>query len=276
MSRLNLEGIRVAITGPRKAEELGRMVEKAGGIPLVRPSQGTVFLEDAEAELMLQRFLREEIDWVIITTGVGLDTLCGIADKMGRYAEFLDKLGKAKVAVRGYKGYGVLKKLNIVPVVRDDDGTTAGLMRMLEQHDLRGCNVALQLHGDPAPRLVGYLQRQGASYFELLPYRHTPPETAALERLTREIADGEVDAVTFTSGPQVRFLFAYAREQGLLDKLCSGFAAGTLAVAVGKYTAECIREEGVERIVVPEVERMGFMLQALADYVEANKINAEG
>lgn len=37
-----LTGKRIAITGPRKAAELSIIVEKMGGIPLVRPAQGTV------------------------------------------------------------------------------------------------------------------------------------------------------------------------------------------------------------------------------------------
>ncbi len=41
-----LEGKRIALTGPRRAEELGKLIENMGGIPLYRPAQGTVFLKN--------------------------------------------------------------------------------------------------------------------------------------------------------------------------------------------------------------------------------------
>lgn len=63
----------------------------------------------------------------------------------------------------------------------------------------------LQLHGETAPKLVSWLEQQGAQVRQVLPYRHVPPEEAELAQLLNEIIANEVDAVAFTSGPQVRF-----------------------------------------------------------------------
>ncbi|GAE28884.1 uroporphyrinogen-III synthetase [Halalkalibacter hemicellulosilyticusJCM 9152] len=41
-----------------------------------------------------------------------------------------------------------------------------------------------------------------------------------------------------------------------------------IAVAVGKVTAEALEEEGVTRIVYPELERMGAMILEVSRYVE--------
>ncbi|WP_438444348.1 uroporphyrinogen-III synthase [Gorillibacterium sp. sgz5001074] len=268
MERGRLEGKRIAVTGPRKTEELGRMLEKQGGIPLARPAQGTVFLDDAEARSELVWLLGADWDWFIFTTGVGLETMLEMARQSGAEEHFLSKLRSARVAARGYKAIGALKKLGVEPEVRDPDGTSAGLVRAFEEAgiSLGGQRVALQLHGDPAPTLVGMLKRHGAEYREILPYRHIPPAAEDLDRLIREIVQGEIDAVMFTSGAQVRFPFAYARQTGRERELLDAFAGRTVAVAVGKYTAEVLREEGVGRVVVPEEERMGFMVQELARY----------
>ena len=45
----------------------------------------------------------------------------------------------------------------------------------------------------------------------------------------------------------------------------------TVATAVGKVTAEALREEAIERIVVPEHERMGAMIIELAHYFEGRE-----
>ncbi|WP_282937173.1 uroporphyrinogen-III synthase [Paenibacillus sp. RC67] len=263
-----LEGKRIAITGPRKAAEMSVIVEKMGGIPLVRPAQGTVALEQEKVEVQLKRLLQDGCDWIIFTTGVGAELLYQSAEKMGAAEAFVEFLQQKNIAARGYKTVKYLKTLGLTPRARDDDGTTDGIVRALQPYDLRGQRVALQLYGDHAPRLVKWLEAQGAEYYEILPYLHVPPELDVVDKLLSEIVQGEVDAVTFTSTPQVRFLMRYAREKGLEDSILEAFNDRTVAVAVGKVTAEALRDEGVERVVAPEEERMGSMMVTLAQYYD--------
>jgi uroporphyrinogen-III synthase len=262
----SLEGKRIALTGPRRADDLSKLVLKLGGIPLLRPAQGTVFLEDAHVELEIRQLVQEGTDWFIMTTGMGIENLIRIAGSIGLEQELIAIFRQSKVAARGYKAAAALRKLGVKLTARDDDGTSAGLVRVMRAYDLRGCRVALQLHGDPAPKLVQFLLEQGAEFREILPYRHISPEPEVLARLINEILLGEVDAVTFTSGPQVRFMTAYAAANGHLPQLIAAFAGPTVAVAVGKFTAEVVREAGIQRVIYPEEERIGSMILTLADY----------
>lgn len=263
-----LEGKRIAITGPRKAAELSVIVEKQGGIPLIRPAQGTVAIEKEKVEAELQQLLDVGGDWIIFTTGVGTEMLYKVAEEMGAAEAFVEQLRRMNIAARGYKTVNYLKTLGLTPTVRDDDGTTVGILRALQPYDMKGRRVALQLYGDHAPRLVQWLKEQQADYYEILPYLHVPPELEVVDTLLSEIVRREVDAVTFTSTPQVRFLMAYAREKGLEEPLLAAFRESTVAVAVGKVTAEALRDEGIERVVAPEEERMGSMIVALGHYYE--------
>jgi uroporphyrinogen-III synthase len=269
-----LNGKTIALAGQRKSEELCKLVENLGGIALVRPAQGTVFLDDSNVEKEIQALVEGDFDWLIFTTGLGADKLYQTAVNIGLGEKFIHALEKSKVAARGYKTVNFLKKLGIKPVVRDDDGSTAGLVRELNAHSLTGCRVALQLHGDPAPVLIDWLEEQGAEYREILPYKHIPPKPEVMEQLVGEILRGEIDAVNFTSTPQARFLMAYAKEQGLEKELLTAFSTNVIAVSVGKVTAQALREVGITRIVVPEEERMGSAIIALVHYyqeLEANK-----
>lgn len=261
-----LAGKRIALVGQRKNEELSKIIENLGGIPLVRPAQGTVILDDSNVESDIKSLVTGSFDWVICTTGIGMDTLYNIAGKMRYEQEFIEALRKANVAARGYKTVNFLKKLGITPVVRDDDGSTAGLLRQLAVHDLKGCSVALQLHGDPAPMLIQWLDEQGCDYREILPYKHVPPNPEVMEQLITEILNGDIDAVNFTSRPQARFFMSYVREKGVEQDILKAFADNVIAVAVGRVTAQALKEEGIERIVVPEYERMGSAIIALAQY----------
>lgn len=263
-----LTGKTIAIAGSRKLEEISALIEKQGGMAVIRPLQGTVFLAEKEVEPDLRKFIEEGADWVILTTGIGTDSLIDLADNIGLKEQFLNRLNEAKIGARGYKTLGVLKKIGIVPVAVDDDGTNRGLVRNLKQYDFTGKKVMVQLHGEAAPALIRFLEDNGALVQQILPYQHIPPQTETVAQLCEELLHGRVSAVCFTTAVQVRFLFEYAKEKGIAEKLVDIFNHEALAVAVGKITAESIREEGIERLIAPEFERMGAMIIELARYYE--------
>ncbi|MEW8987518.1 MAG: uroporphyrinogen-III synthase [Bacillus sp. (in: firmicutes)] len=258
----------IAIAGSRKLEEISALIEKQGGTAVIRPLQGTVFLAEKEVEPGLRKFIEESADWVILTTGIGTDSLIDLADKIGLKEQFLKRLTEAQIGARGYKTLAVLKKNGLEPVAVDDDGTNRGLVRSLQQYDFSGKRVLVQLHGEAAPALIRFLEENGAEIQQILPYQHTPPQQETVEKLCRELLDGKVNAVCFTTAVQVRFLFEYAKEKGIVERLIDVLNSEALAVAVGKITAEAIREEGIERLVAPEFERMGAMIIELARYYE--------
>ncbi|MGG4216867.1 uroporphyrinogen-III synthase [Paenibacillus jamilae] len=263
-----MAGKRVALAGPRKAEEMALLVKKMGGEPVERPAQGTVFLDDIELRNAVVSWVKNPPDWYIFTTGMGLDALFDMAEDMGVAEQILELLQSSNIAARGYKTVNGLKKRGFTPAVRDEDGSLIGLTRVFAPYDLKGKEVLLQLHGDPAPRLVEWLDEQGAVIRQVLPYKHVPPEEAKLQALLNDVIHRTIDAVTFTSGPQIRFLAQYAREQNQIEDLLEAFREDVIAVSVGKVTAQSILEEGIERIVFPTEERMGAMMVELGKYFE--------
>jgi len=265
----HLAGVRVALTGPRKSKEMSLLVEKMGGIPLVRPAQGTVFLDDRNIRDGLVSWISDPPDWAVLTTGMGLDALFEMAEDMEVAGKLLDALSESPIAARGYKTVNALRKRKLTPLVRDDDGSTDGLIREFASHDLKGKKVMLQLHGETAPKLVAWLEEQGAIVRQVLPYRHVPPEEAELEQLVNEILQHEVDAVAFTSGPQVRFLTEYAASQDKLEPMLAAFRQGVIPASVGRVTANSMREEGIEALVIPEEEKMGALIVELGRYFAA-------
>jgi len=259
-------GKRIVIGGTRKLEELCTLVEKQGGVPLIRSLQGTIFLAEEDVERDLAEFVHQRADWVIFTTGIGFETLLTISAKLGLERSFLQTIRNARVASRGYKTLAALKKFDINPESAAEDGTTKGLMAALEAFDLKGKRVMVQLHGEHAPALIQFLEYKGASVQKILPYQHIAPEAETVDTLCRELQTKSVDAVCFTTATQVRSLFDYAREHQLYHEITNSFKEDTLAVAVGKVTMEALNEEGIDRVVVPENERMGAMIMELVKY----------
>ncbi|MED3687526.1 uroporphyrinogen-III synthase [Peribacillus butanolivorans] len=267
MSKLN--GRTIALLGARKTEDISKIVHNLGGVPLVRPAQGTVFLDDSHLEEDVTRLIAGEFDWIILTTGVGTELLYKTAVKMEAEARFIEALQSMKIAARGYKTANMLKKLGLQPLIRDDDGSTAGLVRNLDGHLFGDVKVALQLHGDPAPLLMNWLDEQKVEHKEILPYEHIPPEAETMQQLIEEILGGKIDSVVFTSAPQPRNLMKFAREQGVEDKIIDWFKSDVIALAVGKVTAQVVIDEGIKRVIYPEDQRMGSALIELVKYYHA-------
>ena len=268
----SLSGKHIILGATRKTEEMSILIEKQGGTASVRSLQGTIYKADDSVKRDLQRLVETGADWFIFTTGIGLQTLIEQADEIGIKNEFLEVIKKANVASRGYKTAGVLKKLQIDTVVSDDDGTTKGLVRQLEKNNFSGKKVVVQLHGEKAPTLIHFLDTKGAMISQLLPYQHIPPVEETVEKLCQELMKESVDAVCFTTAIQVRSLFDFARKKGYLQNIKTIFSERTVATAVGKVTAEALVEEGIERIVVPQHERMGAMIVELVHYFEESQI----
>ncbi|MGM1045473.1 MAG: uroporphyrinogen-III synthase [Bacillota bacterium] len=269
-----MKGKVIALAGPRKAADMAKLVEKMGGTPVLRPAQGTVFLDDEALRESITAWVSEPPAWNVFTTGIGFESIMAAAEQMEVSDRLLGIIEGTPIAARGYKTVNALKKHGLVPVVRDDDGSTAGLIRSFESHDLNGKRVMLQLHGESAPKLVSWMQERGAEIVQILPYKHIPPEEQDLELLMNEIIEGKVDAVAFTSAPQFRFLLEFARSQGKFEELVQAFSGKVTAAAVGKVTAQGLREEGIEVKVVPEEERMGSMMVELGRYFDGASISS--
>ncbi|CAH1197651.1 hypothetical protein PAECIP111893_00865 [Paenibacillus plantiphilus] len=265
-----LKGKRIVIAGSQKTNEMSVIIEKQGGTPIVRSLQGLTIFEEAQVADPLRRFAREGADWVILTTGLGADNLIKASEKLGIQKEVLHRLSQASIAARGYKTTAFLKRIDLRAVVSDDDGTMGSLMEKLESIDFAGQRIWIQLHGEPAPELEQRLTEQGAAQVQsVLPYRHIPPERETLDAILSQLAEGSVDAVCFTTAVQVRYLFSYGMETGSVELLRAAFNGPVLAAAVGKVTAEALRSYGVERVVVPDIERMGAMIIEISRCYEA-------
>lgn len=267
----SLTGKHIILGASRKTEEMSTLIEKQGGTVSVCPLQGTVFKADEEINPELLRFVDKGSDWIIITTGIGFQTLVESAEKLGLKEAFIKQIKQSSVAVRGYKSIAALKKYDISSEAADDDGTTKGLIRQLESFDFLGKRVLIQLHGEKAPSLISFLESKGAVTTQILPYQHIPPEEIVVSEVCKNIIEGTADAICFTTAIQVHSLFHYACEYGLLEEIKQGLMSQTLAVAVGKVTAEALRDEGIQRVIVPNHERMGAMIMELAKYYESKQ-----
>jgi uroporphyrinogen-III synthase len=133
-----------------------------------------------------------------------------------------------------------------------DEPTTEGVIAALGQHNLTGRRVGVQLYPDnPNERLLKFLKDAGADSDPVLPYVYASgTDDARVLAVIAEMAAGRIDAIAFTSAPQVRRFRDVARASGREAELRQGFERIAVA-AVGPIVAAELDALGVQVNVTP-------------------------
>lgn len=107
------------------------------------------------------------------------------------------------------------------------------------------------------------LTRQGATVTDLVAYRTepVPPDAPRTQALYRQLLEGHVDAVTFTSPTALRQFAVMIGEEQAVDLLNT-----TTVVTIGPVTAAAALEMGVQAPIVPAAYTVGGLIDAIRDH----------
>ncbi len=151
--------------------------------------------------------------------------------------------------------------------------TSEDLIQAIEGLELGGKEVALQHYGGPNNFLVRALNEKGARVREITLYTWGRPEDESpVLRFIDDLTKGGIDAVAFTSQPQVSNLLDIAADAGKEDYLRSGLNGSTVVASVGPVCSRRLREAGIQVDVEPEHPHMGNLVLAVAEYFEADAV----
>lgn len=269
-----MNGLRVGVTGARKAAQLAAAIERRGGIPVVGPLvTSDQPVDDAVILDVTDRILADGADWLAASTGVGMRLWAEVARRHNRYDHLRDLLARTRRVARGAKAVGGLAAFDLQPAHVTDEETDAAVVSWLAGHGRASDRVVVQVHGSD-PGNYDVLRDRGLRVTTVQPYvAGRPPEDEERARtLVRAIAAGEVDVVTFTSPGAARQLFLLAQEMG--EQIAADVDAtigSSVAVAViGPVTAEVFRDRDVEIAVMPQRHRQGELIRALERW--ANRV----
>lgn len=248
-----LAGRTVALAEGRQLEELVALLDAEGARTLRYPLLSILDAPDAApVEAWLRELVADRFGLVVLMTGEALRRLMGFADRAGMRDEVIAALGRVPILSRGPKPGVALKEIGLKPTKVAASPTTDGVMVSLGDGALAGKVVGVTLYGSDNPRLVAFLEAQGATPRTVLPYVFAPAvDEDRVEDLITRMDAGEIDVVVFTSSPQVDRLWEVADLRGLGEIVLRGLARTTVA-AVGPLVADRLREKGVTVGVCPE------------------------
>ncbi len=274
----HLAGVVVVVTSDRRSGELATALERRGAIIRHSPSLTMTAVED-DADLLdaTKRVIANPPDIVVATTGVGFRGWIDAADAHGLAEDLVAVLSHARIVARGPKARGAIQAAGLNADWVAESETSAELAQFLLAEGVEGARIALQHHGSGADGLDEEFLAAGADVESLIVYRWGPPaDPALLSRWAFKAADGEVDAIVFTSAPGVSaWLESFSgdadaddaeKSGGALDRIRQRCRDGSLVtVAVGPITAAPLRSVGIEP-VVPKRGRLGALIRELIEH----------
>jgi len=263
--RLPLAGAVVAVTAERRAEEQADLFRKRGAEVLVAPTVHTVDLTADEAlRAATESVVADPPDRLVATTGFGMRLWFEAADAWGLGDDLVRALGRSRVVARGPKAQSACRQRGLEVEWRAPSESMAEVVRWLgEQEGISDDRVVLQLFDPEDHPSTADVARIAGDVRTVAVYRwRLPDDVAPVRDLARRVADREVDAVTFTSQPAVRFLLEVAADEGLRDRVTASFDDGAvLPVCVGPVCAAALREVGVHAAVWPDPFRLVPMVK---------------
>ena len=268
----SLNGRVIAFLESRMSSEMGSLVERHGGVPYPAPAMQELYLKDsAEVQQLVVDICAGRVDAVVLLTGVGTQALIEVADGMGQKDELIQALDRMTVIARSPKPARVLRRYEIhIDVMPPEPYTSQDLMQAIEALNLEGKDLAVQHYGGPNSFLVNSLKERGARVREVTLYTWGLPEDdSPVLRMIDALSAGEIDAVAFTSQPQVGNLVTIAGKAGKEQCLRDSLAGPVLLASVGPVCSRRLREAGLEVDLEPEHPHMGSLVVAIAEHFEA-------
>lgn len=261
-----LDGKRIALAEGRQLEELARLLEREGAVALRFPMLAILDAPDpAPVRAWLDELYADRFGYVVFLTGEGVRRLGAVAEGAGQADAYRAALDRTRKVTRGPKPVRALREIGLGSDVIAETPTTDGVIAALSKEPLAGVTVGVQLYAPENPKLIDFLASAGATPRPILPYVYAPASDATrVVELIRDLDAGRVDALVFTSSPQVDRLHEVAKEAGLEAELRRGYER-TVIASVGPTMTESLTAAGVRVDIQPE---QGFVMKNLVQHVK--------
>jgi uroporphyrinogen-III synthase len=262
----SLDGKRIALAEGRQLEELARLLEKEGAIPLRYPLLAILDAPDPAPLLAwLAELYADRFQYAVFLTGEGIRRLRTVAEAAGQGEAYRAALSRTIKVTRGPKPMLALRELGLTPDRVADAPTTEGVIATLGKEPLAGKVVGVQLYAPDNPKLLEFLASVGATPRTVLPYVYAPASDATkVVELIRALAAGQVDCIVYTSSPQIDRLLEVAKEANLEAELRRGYERVCVA-SVGPVVSETLTAHGVRIDIQPE---RGFQMKNLVQHIK--------
>jgi len=266
------QGLRVGALESRMAAEMERLIIRHGGVPIVAPSMRELPLsENPQALEWGQALLADQVDMVVLLTGVGFRTLLDVVQTRYSLDAITDALRKTVLVVRGPKPVQELKELGLHPnILVPEPNTWKDTLSALDASypdGLQSMRVAVQEYGVSNSGFLEGLRERGAEVRPVPVYRWTlPDDLTPLKNLLQEVMDGILPVLLITNAVQVEHIIKVLGEDEKINHFRKALHRMMVA-SIGQVASERLRHYGFPVDLEPSHPKMGILVKETAQAV---------
>jgi uroporphyrinogen-III synthase len=236
-----------------EAQKMAELVKKRGGIPFIFPTVKQEFVAPADEELEKLKNIND-YETVIFTSANGVRFFLKAAELAGISSSGF----KGKIACVGSQTAAFAASVGLTCGIMPDEFLGVSLAEIIKRSVPKGARILY-----PRPRKVSrdlkqMLEPEGYKVDEVIVYE-TVPDGRNREEAGKKLRNGEIDALTFTSGSTVRFFVEILKDELNLNSALNG----VIVAVIGPSTKKAAEKLGIRIDVVPEEFTVPSMLDAL-------------
>ena len=270
----DFHGLRVLSFESRMGVEMARLIQRHNGHPLVVSAlrEIPIPLQDNSAVFRFGvKLILNQLDILILMTGVGTKALLEILQTRYPLAEIIDALKKTIIVTRGPKPLASLKTLGVeANITVPEPNTWHDVIATLDYYrPVQGLKIAIQEYGVSKPDMIQDLQKRGADVFSVPVYRWALPEdTAPLHSAITEVVNGRIDAMVITNAAQVDHVMQLA-EQDQKTELFRESCKKIVVASIGPTASEGLKHYDLPVDFEPSHPKMGVLVKELSERIHA-------
>jgi uroporphyrinogen III methyltransferase / synthase len=252
-----LLGRRIVITRARsQSDEFARQIENMGGAVVEFPAIKIVPAASYERlDTAIQRL--RSYQRIIFTSVNGVEHFWARVERLGRNRRDFDGI---RIAAIGPKTAEALNAIGLAVDPIPGEFRAEAILRQLKPQDVKGTKILLPRAAKARDVLPNTLRDWGAEVDEIETYR-TVAANGDAAGLRRELLDGRIDMVTFTSSSTVSHFAALFRQDDITKLL-----AKTGVACIGPITEKTAREMGIRVDAVATEYTVEGLVRAIVEY----------
>jgi uroporphyrinogen-III synthase len=253
-----LQGRRIVVTrAPHQAGELAGLLTGRGADTLLYPCIDIAPPQDTGClDIALQNAAQGKFDWLILTS---VNTVRILAERLAALKLDADVLATlATVAVGPATAQAAREKLGMTVHSLPEQYESRGLVKLI--HPIAGRRILLPQADIASCELRQALEASGGYVTTITAYR-TVIGSGGVD-LPRLLAQGAVDAITFTSPSTVHYLVKRLRNVGG----DSHHLRGVVMACIGPTTLKAADDCGFDTAIAPNRYTLDDLVQTLEDY----------
>ncbi|HET9846746.1 MAG TPA: four helix bundle protein [Nitrospira sp.] len=268
----DFHGLRVLSFESRMGAEMARLIQRHNGLPLVVPAMREIPipLQDNSAVFRFGvKLILNQLDILILMTGVGTKALLEILQSRYPLAEIIDALKKTIIVTRGPKPLAVLKTFGVeANITVPEPNTWHDVIATLDYYrPVQGLKIAIQEYGVSKPDMIEDLQKRGAEVFSVPVYRWALPEdTAPLQSAIAEVLNGTIDGMLITNAAQIDHVMQLA-EQEKKTELFRERCRNIVVASIGPTASEGLKHYDLPVDFEPSHPKMGVLVKELSEQI---------